>query len=58
MTSRNSSVAAVIGQSGDRGVDVVADVQLGVTSVREVVQAKRHKRTIQCKDLDALRGPL
>ena len=37
----------VIGQSGDRGVDVVADIQLGVTSVREVVQAKRHKGTIQ-----------
>lgn len=25
--------------------------KLGVTSVREVVQAKRHKRTIQRKDL-------
>ena len=48
----------VIGQSGDRGVDVVADIQLGVTSVREVVQAKRHKGTIQRKDLDALRGSL
>ncbi|MDE2677212.1 MAG: restriction endonuclease [Gemmatimonadota bacterium] len=47
-----------IGQSGDGGVDVVADIQLGVTSVREVVQAKRHKRTIQRKDLDALRGSL
>ena len=49
---------AVVGQSGDGGVDVVADIQLGVTSVREVVQAKRHKRTIQRKDLDALRGSL
>ena len=48
----------VIGQSGDRGVDVVADIQLGVTSVREVVQAKRHKGTIQRKELDALRGSL
>ena len=48
----------VIGQSGDGGVDVVAEIQLGVTSVREVVQAKRHKRTIQRKDLDALRGSL
>ena len=48
----------VIGHSGDGGVDVVADIQLGVTSVREVVQAKRHKRTIQRKDLDALRGSL
>ena len=41
--------------SGDGGVDVVADIELGITSVREVVQAKRHKRTIQRKDLDALR---
>ena len=48
----------VIGKSGDRGVDVVADIQLGVTSVREVVQAKRHKGTIQRKELDALRGSL
>ena len=48
----------VTGKSGDSGVDVVADIQLGITSVREVVQAKRHKRTIQRKDLDALRGSL
>lgn len=44
--------------SGDGGVDVVADIELGITSVREVVQAKRHKRTIQRKDLDALRSSL
>ena len=45
-------------QSGDGGVDVVANIQLGITRVREVIQAKRHKRTIQRKDLDALRGSL
>ncbi|MBN1608515.1 MAG: restriction endonuclease [Polyangiaceae bacterium] len=45
-------------RSGDGGVDVVADIELGITSVREVVQAKRHKRTVQRKDLDALRGSL
>ena len=45
-------------RSGDGGVAVVADIELGITSVREVVQAKRHKRTIQRKDLDALRGSL
>ncbi len=54
----NYQKVKVVGQSGDGGVDVVADIQLGVTSVREVVQAKRHKRTIQRKDLDALRGSL
>jgi restriction system protein len=45
-------------RSGDGGVDVVADIELGITSVREVVQAKRHRRTIQRRDLDALRGSL
>lgn len=44
--------------SGDGGVDVVADIEIGITSVREVVQAKRHRRTIQRKELDALRGSL
>lgn len=54
----NYQNVGVVGQSGDGGVDVIAEIQLGVTSVREVVQAKRHKRTIQRKDLDALRGSL
>ena len=45
-------------RSGDGGVDVVANIELGITSVHEVVQAKRHSRTIQRKDLDALRGSL
>ena len=48
----------VTSPSNDGGVDVVADIELGITSVREVVQAKRHKRTVQRKDLDALRGSL
>lgn len=48
----------VTGPSGDGGIDVVADIELGVTSVRGVVQVKRHKRTIQTKDVAALRGSL
>jgi len=44
--------------SGDGGVDVVAEIELGITSVREVVQVKRKKANIQRKDLDALRGCL
>ena len=48
----------VTDKSGDGGVDVVAEIELGVTSVREVVQVKRHKRTIQAKDVAALRGSL
>lgn len=43
---------------GDGGVDVVANIEMGITSVREVVQAKRHRNAIQRKDLDALRGSL
>ena len=48
----------VTSPSNDKGVDVVADIELGISSVREVVQVKRHKKTIQRKDLDALRGSL
>lgn len=48
----------VTSRSGDGGVDVVADIELGITSVREVVQVKKHRRPIQRKDLDALRGSL
>ena len=44
--------------SGDGGVDVVADIELGITSVREVVQVKRHRRAVQRSALDALRGSL
>ena len=45
-------------RGGDGGVDVIGEIELGITSVREVVQAKRHRKTIQRKDLDALRGSL
>jgi restriction system protein len=48
----------VTAPSNDKGVDVVADIELGITSVREVVQAKRHRNRVQRKDLDALRGSL
>ena len=49
---------AVTSPSNDKGVDVVGKIELGITSVREVIQVKRHRRTIQRKDLDALRGCL
>ena len=45
-------------RSGDGGVDVVADIELGITSVREVVQVKRHRRAVPRDALDALRGSL
>jgi len=45
-------------QSGDKGVDVTGSVQLGITSVNEVVQVKRHKSSIGRPILDQLRGAL
>jgi restriction system protein len=44
--------------SNDKGVDVVADIEVGITAVREVVQVKRHRANIQRPVLDALRGSL
>jgi restriction system protein len=45
-------------QSGDKGVDVVATVQFGITTVTEVVQVKRQKGSIGRPVLDQLRGAL
>ena len=44
--------------SGDYGVDVVAMVQFGITTITEVVQVKRHQGSIQRPILDQLRGAL
>ena len=48
----------VTAPSNDKGVDVIGRIELGITAVKEVIQVKRHKRTVQRKDLDALRGCL
>ena len=45
-------------ESGDKGVDVVATVQFGITTITEVVQVKRHQANIQRSTLDQLRGAL
>ena len=42
----------------DKGVDVVANMEFGISSVREVVQVKRHKGNIGRRVLDQLRGSL
>jgi restriction system protein len=44
--------------TGDKGVDVIGTVQLGITSVTEVVQVKRHRGSIGRPVLDQLRGAL
>jgi restriction system protein len=45
-------------RSNDGGVDVVGDITIGITYVREVVQVKRHQSNIQRKILHELRGVL
>lgn len=45
-------------ESGDKGVDVVANVQFGITTVTEVVQVKRQQGNIGRPILDQLRGAL
>ena len=44
--------------TNDKGVDVIANIELGISSVREVVQVKRHKGSITRIVLDQLRGSL
>ena len=48
----------VTSRSNDKGVDVLGQIELGVTSVRDVVQVKRQQANIQRPVLDALRGAL
>ena len=48
----------VTGGSGDKGVDVVANIELGISRVREVVQVKRQQVNIRRPVLDQLRGSL
>jgi restriction system protein len=48
----------VTSPTNDKGVDVVANIELGITAVREVIQVKRHAANIQRPVLDALRGSL
>lgn len=45
-------------QSGDKGIDVVATYQFGITQIREVVQVKRQQANITRPILDQLRGAL
>ena len=45
-------------KANDGGVDVIADIEVGITSIREVVQVKRFKSTVSRPILDQLRGSL
>ncbi|MGK0737670.1 restriction endonuclease [Yokenella regensburgei] len=44
--------------SGDKGVDVVGKVQVGITTITEVVQVKRMQNTVNRPLIDQLRGAL
>ncbi len=48
----------VTAPTNDKGVDVVAKIQLGITDIREVVQVKRVRGNISRPVLDQLRGTL
>ena len=50
--------AEVTTASNDKGVDVVADIELGISRVREVIQVKRQQGSIGRPVLDGLRGSL
>ncbi|AFY67142.1 restriction endonuclease [Geitlerinema sp. PCC 7407] len=58
LEAMNYQNVMVTAPSNDKGIDVKADIEMGITSVREVVQAKRQKGNIQRPVLDALRGSL
>lgn len=45
-------------QSGDKGIDVVANYEFGITQIREVVQVKRQQSSVTRPILDQLRGAL
>lgn len=46
-------------EAGDKGVDVIANIQFGITSVREVVQVKRSAGSSLIRPIvDQLRGAL
>ncbi|MEL7641040.1 MAG: restriction endonuclease [Solidesulfovibrio sp.] len=45
-------------QSGDKGIDVIANYQFGITQIKEVVQVKRQQGTITRPILDQVRGSL
>jgi restriction system protein len=48
----------VTSPTNDKGVDVTGVIQIGITSVKEVVQVKRTLSNVQRPILDALRGSL
>ncbi len=48
----------VTGRSGDRGIDVVADIEIGILQLRTAVQVKRMKGNVQRPVVAQLRGDM
>lgn len=48
----------VVGRSGDGGVDVMADIEVGVHRLRTAVQVKRQARNVQRSVVSQLRGDM
>ena len=48
----------VTSPTNDKGVDVVAEIELGITRVREVIQVKRQMGNVGQPVLNQLRGSL
>nr|WP_255458425.1 restriction endonuclease [Gilliamella sp. ESL0250] len=44
--------------SGDKGIDVIGNVQVGITRITEVVQVKRMQNSVNRPLIDQLRGAL
>lgn len=44
--------------SGDKGIDVIGNVQVGITRITEVVQVKRMQNSVNRPIIDQLRGAL
>ena len=58
LEAMNYDDVTVTKRTGDKGVDVVADIQLGISRVREVVQVKRTQSNIGIQTLNQLRGSI
>ncbi|MCY4064276.1 MAG: restriction endonuclease [Chloroflexi bacterium] len=58
LEAMNYDNVVVTKQAGDKGVDVEADIKLGISSIHEVIQVKRQKGNIGRPVLDQLRGAL
>jgi restriction system protein len=58
LTAMGYEDVEVTSQSGDKGIDVVGTVQVGITEVKEVIQVKRVQSNITRPKIDQLRGAL